>query len=51
MVGETFQLPASTPEVQNLLECNGQPISDHIFPLLAPYIAIPIAQQHGSGRI
>jgi microcystin-dependent protein len=38
VVGETFQLPTSTPEVQNLLECNGQPISDHIFQLLAIYI-------------
>ena len=37
VVGETFQLPTSTPEVQNLLECIGQPISDHIFPLLAPF--------------
>lgn len=38
VIGETFQLPASTPEIQSLLECNGQPISDHIFPLLALYI-------------
>lgn len=38
IIGETIQLANSTPDVQNLLECKGQPISDHIFPLLAMYI-------------